>query len=372
MINFKEIPVSNKPTGRQDEFEFFARDFLQELGFIVESHPDRGPDDGKDLIVVENMMGISVKTRRLLVSVKHFAHSGKSVSVNDEINIKDRVSQHNCDGFLAFYSTLPSSGLNRKLQSFTESIDIEIYDCKRIENEVVKHITPNSTFRRYFPDSYLNNLDVLERTQRALITLDKDFLAYYEAVSIVRILEIEQKIYSKIHERSPSDLLSKLLPFIEYPSLRITSIIMRITSNVIYDFAKEDKSDQCINSCFFLLSRYLKLKEVPDEAIWLKSNSKTLTDSIENFVVNQIVFSQNYLEAATALNILKLIYRLYKSLGESSLMEEVKKIYDNIHDDLDLFIDTEETGVSDWLSIMRDNLKDINLSIPPFEKPSYH
>ena len=46
MIDFKEIPYTD------DTWELFARDFLTEMGFYVESTPDRGPDQGKDLLIV--------------------------------------------------------------------------------------------------------------------------------------------------------------------------------------------------------------------------------------------------------------------------------------------------------------------------------
>ncbi len=40
MIDFKEIPTG-------EIWELFARDFLQERGFYIESMPDRGADAGR-------------------------------------------------------------------------------------------------------------------------------------------------------------------------------------------------------------------------------------------------------------------------------------------------------------------------------------
>ena len=51
------------------------------------------------------------------MSCKHKAHSGNSVAPDDEANIRDRVETHACTGFIAFYSTLPSSGLARNLEA---------------------------------------------------------------------------------------------------------------------------------------------------------------------------------------------------------------------------------------------------------------
>jgi hypothetical protein len=51
LIDFSEIPDSG------EEWESFSRDFLVELGYAVDSPPDRGADGGKDLLVVEQLKG---------------------------------------------------------------------------------------------------------------------------------------------------------------------------------------------------------------------------------------------------------------------------------------------------------------------------
>jgi hypothetical protein len=58
IIDFKEIPEANKADGNQDTFEFFARDFLENLGYEILIHPTRGADGGKDMIVKERRKGI--------------------------------------------------------------------------------------------------------------------------------------------------------------------------------------------------------------------------------------------------------------------------------------------------------------------------
>ena len=52
IVDFKEIPVANRGGGEQDQFEFFARDFFEALGYEIKSGPDRGSDDNRDLIIV--------------------------------------------------------------------------------------------------------------------------------------------------------------------------------------------------------------------------------------------------------------------------------------------------------------------------------
>jgi hypothetical protein len=83
LVDFTEIPSDD------DSWELFTRDFLVELGFFVESSPDRGQDQGKDLLVTEDLEGRLNKYRlRLPVSCKHFVKSGNAVNERrDELNI---------------------------------------------------------------------------------------------------------------------------------------------------------------------------------------------------------------------------------------------------------------------------------------------
>ena len=93
MIDFKEIPKANSGSGQQDFFELFARDFLKLKGFEIIIDPARGADGGVDLIVRENRSGENDQKIEInwLVSCKHYAHSGKSISTNVESDIMDRV-----------------------------------------------------------------------------------------------------------------------------------------------------------------------------------------------------------------------------------------------------------------------------------------
>src|ERR1051326_6544301 len=107
VIDFTEIPAANTGKGDQDTFELFARDFFSALGFEIEEGPSRGADDGKDLIIREELSGaVSKRTMRWVVSCKHFAHSKRSVGDKDEIDIVGRVRKFQADGFMAFYSTM--------------------------------------------------------------------------------------------------------------------------------------------------------------------------------------------------------------------------------------------------------------------------
>ncbi|KKK63013.1 hypothetical protein LCGC14_2998580, partial [marine sediment metagenome] len=151
MIDFNEIPYTN------DTWELFGRDFLRERGFFIESPPDRGPDGGKDLLVTERLRGnLNRYNFRWLVSCKHFAKSANSVSEKDEPNILERVSSFKADGFIGFYSTLSSSGLNTRLRELRNNKNIKdysIFDHKAIENLLVM-AGYSHLLMRYFPNSY--------------------------------------------------------------------------------------------------------------------------------------------------------------------------------------------------------------------------
>jgi hypothetical protein len=151
MIDFSEIPDDG------EQWELFARDFLQESGFFIEQAPDRGPDGGKDLLVTERLRGnLGNYEFRWLISCKHFAKSKKSVQEKDEINIQERLESYNADGFIGFYSTLASSGLNTRLSQLREKgkiKDYKIFDHKLIENYLLR-VGYSSMMIHYMPNNY--------------------------------------------------------------------------------------------------------------------------------------------------------------------------------------------------------------------------
>ena len=155
ILDFKEIPQANKGDGLQDTFELFTRDFLEILGYKIIQQPDRGADGKKDLIVLESRYGLSgVSQIKWLVSCKHYAHSGKSVSDTDEPNILDRVSVHGCNGFLGFYSTLPATSLGKNFDGLNNKIEIQSFDREKIEKELFETPQGLKLASRYFPDSF--------------------------------------------------------------------------------------------------------------------------------------------------------------------------------------------------------------------------
>jgi len=155
ILDFKEIPQANSGDGLQDTFELFSRDFFQVLGYEILQHPDRGADGKKDLIIQETRTGLSGITKiKWLVSCKHYAHSGKSVSDTDEPNILDRISVHNCDGFIGFYSTLPATSLGNNFEGLKNRTNIQSFDWEHIEKILLESPEGLRLASRYFPVSY--------------------------------------------------------------------------------------------------------------------------------------------------------------------------------------------------------------------------
>ena len=150
MIDFHEISDPEK-------WELFARDFLSALGYIIETSPDRGADGGKDLLVIEKINGkFSSYNLRWLVSCKNFIESGRAVSENDEPNLLERCQSFGADGFIGFYSTIPSSGLNNRLiglKSNNTLKDFKIFDSQFIEHCLYEYDLSKIIFQ-YFPVSY--------------------------------------------------------------------------------------------------------------------------------------------------------------------------------------------------------------------------
>lgn len=153
-IDFKEIPEAHLGGGKQDTFELFARDFLIFLGYNIGEDPSRGADGGKDIIVIERRSGVGGETIvRWLVSCKHKAHSGSSVTPQVEENIRDRIEANHCDGFIGFYSTLASSGLSDAVKGLSTKAETQIFDREKIESYLLKSPDGLHLAKRYFPMS---------------------------------------------------------------------------------------------------------------------------------------------------------------------------------------------------------------------------
>ena len=143
IVDFSELPFD-----AYDAWESLSKSFLQAKGFRVSIPPARGVDNGCDMIVADQC-GLSY-----LVSCKHFATSGRSVGVDDEQNISDRVAMRGLSGFIGVYSTVPSQGLINCLEGLKTSgylREYHIFVNTDVELWLMQDI---QMLRIYFPFSY--------------------------------------------------------------------------------------------------------------------------------------------------------------------------------------------------------------------------
>lgn len=231
MIDFKEIPPANIANGEQDTFEFFARDFFNCLGYKIIENPARGADGGRDLIIKEIRIGASewVSEVKWLVSCKHFGHSKKSITPSIEQNIIDRLSANDCDGFIGFYSSVASEGLTKILKN----VPNQIFDLKKIEEQILGNAKMNLIFRRYFPKSFKSweqlNLpnypiklfkyyldaehkDDLQILNSLFLNVDNLYIALLKTINFKSFLEYKEIKFFKVKDLNTH--LDKL--FIEY------------------------------------------------------------------------------------------------------------------------------------------------------------
>lgn len=154
IIEFAEILT---PT----DFELFACDLLQAMGYKIITRPGEGNDGGRDMIVEETRRGtLADTTVRYLVSCKHFS-TGKAVGSGHEQDVPGRVSKHHCHAFLGVYSTHPSSQLVADCQGWETNPDrsrafsAEILDGSGIRKQLLELVQGQRLVKQYFPRAAL-------------------------------------------------------------------------------------------------------------------------------------------------------------------------------------------------------------------------
>lgn len=131
------------------QWEFFAGDLLWHIGYEILEGPSEGADQGKDLIVRKG-------DNKYLVSCKHYINTNKSIGSSIEQNIADRIFRHECNGFIAFYSTKSTSDLKLEFQQLRDNPRLG-FDIIEIYQGDVFDIIPTMTgytLQKYFPDPH--------------------------------------------------------------------------------------------------------------------------------------------------------------------------------------------------------------------------
>lgn len=138
-----------------DDFELFCQEFFTQVKrFRIFRSVSNGPDLGIDLGVEETTIDGPI---RWLVSCKHYAHSNQYIPEKVELNIVEKVSSWGCDGFIPFYTKVPSTGLSQVILGAEKFIKVERYYKERIEHELLSNSLGTAIAARYFPVSMTNH-----------------------------------------------------------------------------------------------------------------------------------------------------------------------------------------------------------------------
>lgn len=125
MDPFCDIAADGDSGGR---FESFAQQFLEALGLVTITSASRGTDGGRDLVMAERF--ITKLDReiqfRWLVSCK-FRSDGRAITPLNEPMIIDRLQRNNCNGFIGFYSTGPSTNLSDHIQALSSTTVAQVH-----------------------------------------------------------------------------------------------------------------------------------------------------------------------------------------------------------------------------------------------------
>ncbi len=164
-IDFTEIPAEG------ERWAQFSRDFLQELGFHIETPTYRFQESADDFCAVEQVPGkFNNYSFRWLVGGKNKAATRTAVKETDESDILERVRKAKADGFIGVYSTPISPALENELANLKEKgflKDFWLFDGKSLE---VFLLSPGCTkiLTRYFPKA--------ASLQRPIVKLQDDYL----------------------------------------------------------------------------------------------------------------------------------------------------------------------------------------------------
>ncbi len=148
MIDFKELPSSGIA------FELLIREIFIKLNYDVQ-WSGVGPDRGKDLIVVEeNKSAIGTTKNKWLVQCKHYAHSGKSIGLEDIGDFVSACRDHDVTHYLIVCSTQLSSALMERIDNISkkQKISIQYWDATKIER-LLNQPDFYDIFQMFFPTS---------------------------------------------------------------------------------------------------------------------------------------------------------------------------------------------------------------------------
>lgn len=153
-LDLTEIPETGNRWG------FFARDFLVELGFRLDSPLKEDDPNGTIFLATEQVRGkFNTYPFRWLVSCQHRHALKTQIRESEEATALETLSEVSVDGFLGVYSVLPAPGLIKRLREAQKDGSIKafrFFELQMLDNYIrSRDFTP--ILKRYFPVSYENS-----------------------------------------------------------------------------------------------------------------------------------------------------------------------------------------------------------------------
>lgn len=374
IVNFADIPPSNKGGKYQDFFEQFACAFLEAKGFEILQRPDRGPDGKKDLLVKEIQKGFSGTSETMwLVSCKHNAHSNRSVTDTDEPDISDRVKKFDCDGFIGFYSTIASSGLSNKLHSLknnSKGFKYIIYDNARISSELLTMKQSAAIIANFFPNSYdkYRQLNIKNDLSNTTFDYETNLAVAKTALIILKIDKIEDKFNSKSIKKKIK-LLKKLLKFYKHRNEEIAHSVLDFLYSVSQTIRSSEsiKVSEEINSLVY--TYFPSTSDYDSEK--LIENGKTCVHLAYNLIYDSFIWIDNLQIAINGLLIWKYIYRFAKEHNIKELIKEVDLYYKFLEDTLNRPERTDLENARKLVNIFKNDLDRPSMDYPDIPSDLY-
>lgn len=376
IIDFTEIPKANKGGGQQDTFELFARDFLQEIGFEIIRHPDRGPDGKKDMIVRETRNGVGGKTTiDWLVSCKHNAHSKKSEAVKDtdEPNVTERLTANCCQGFIGIYSTIATPSLSNMLFGCKDKFEHQIYDHKRIEKLILEKKERHLLFKRYFTSSYEKHKHLFvdsktsskkKKTESQPLNLtEEDFFRISKtAIIIIELEKIKEKYFNSNWEKK-GEILEELNKYSNHSNLIISEAVFDFLLSVANQTSIGMTSDIAISVFSLSLDFFPYFEDNKDEEKVIEIGNQCANIAF-NMIHDTMIYMKDYSIAMYGLTILKYIYKRGKHEKLKVLVDKVNQTYEEIELALQQSERKDLENALELVQIFKSDIEKGNLTFP--------
>lgn len=150
MLDFKELSIDGT------DLERLVREIFVREGY--ETHwTGKGPDGGRDLIVIERLQGpLSSTERTWLIQCKHKAHGGNAIGVKEADSLVADCMSAKAHGYLMVCTTALSAGLIQRYREMQANsalgIVIDYWDEVKLEDRLLKPCN-FSLINQFFPRS---------------------------------------------------------------------------------------------------------------------------------------------------------------------------------------------------------------------------